>query len=126
MTGLAFDVGNVELRQFVVTVTAVPFPLEGAIYGGDGNVAATAAVVVFPVDRARWSSGRSPLLRSERAWNGRFKIDHLPPGEYYVTAMDDARMEDWPSTSFLERIRGGATRITIKAGQKAVISLPLR
>jgi hypothetical protein len=58
------------------------------------------------------------LLRSTRAWKGRFTFDHLPPGEYYVTAMDEAKMEDWPSVSLLDRLRAGATRI--RAAQQVV------
>ncbi len=47
----------------------------------------------------------------------------LPPGDYYVVALEDATIEDVHDPSFFEELLPSATRVTLRDGETQTISL---
>ncbi|HLG59979.1 MAG TPA: carboxypeptidase-like regulatory domain-containing protein [Vicinamibacterales bacterium] len=85
--------------------------------------AASPSIVVFPDDAARWTYP-SRYVRTARADNrGRFQIEGLPPTSYMVAAVDYLEDGDEQDPQFLERLRGRATRFSLRDGEQRSIKL---
>ena len=85
--------------SFTDRVASIAGTVTSAAGQGDGG----ASVMLFPVDRGAWvATGSSPRrLRNVRAGaNGSFNISNVPPGEYFITAVNDAVAGDWPGPTF--------------------------
>jgi hypothetical protein len=50
-------------------------------------------------------------------------ISSLPPGDYYVVAVDDAGYDDLHDPAFLEQLVPGATRVTLRDGEPQTVPL---
>ena len=117
------DVSGVE-----VTMTDRPSPLDGRIVDAAGNAVRDATVVVFPIDRASWPTANDDLagFARTRSLDGTFRFAHLVPGDYFIAAVDERRMGDWPGTRFLEAIAKQASTVHIAAGESQTLKLTLQ
>src|SRR5262249_647682 len=61
--------------------------VSGVVTTPKGEHVADYSVVVFPQDRDKWTTQRY-LRLSRPDQDGRYKVNGLPPGEYYVIALD--------------------------------------
>jgi hypothetical protein len=121
-TGLDTSAGR-DIDDVVITLTENVTSIQGTVHG---DAAAGAAVIVFPVDRARWVDyGFDPLLiKSKAADNdGVFLIKGLPEGEYFAVAVDRSQHDRWTNPTFLEAASAVATRISLEWGDKKAIDL---
>jgi hypothetical protein len=121
-TGLDTSSGR-DIDDVVVTLTENITSIQGTVHG---DAAAGAAVIVFPVDRARWVDyGFDPLLiRSKAADNdGVFLIKGLPDGEYFAVAVDSSQHDAWTDPKFFDAASAVATRIALKWGDKKSLDL---
>jgi protocatechuate 3,4-dioxygenase beta subunit len=119
ITDRAFDL-QTDVTSLVITFSDRPSRLTGTVNDGRGAPSATAAVLVFPVDRARWTGyGSNPrTLQSEyTSEDGAFTFRHLPPGEYYAIAIDAGAAEHWQDPRILETLAVQATTLTVAAGE---------
>lgn len=94
-----------------------------------GTRADRAAVILFPTDARAWiNAGPSPRrLRSVRVdAQGRFGINSVPPGDYYVVAIPDQQSGDWREPSMLEALARMATQVSIAEGEHKMLDLQLR
>jgi len=98
--------------------------LSGAVRDADDRaLLAGFTVVAFPVDNLMWKP-QSRLIQAARPdKNGAFTIRGLPPGEYYLQAIDDVDQGEWYDPTFLEALRRGAPRIVLQEGDKKSQSL---
>jgi len=117
------DVSGIE-----VTMTDRPSPLDGHIVDAVGNVVHDATVVVFPVDRASWPMAHDDLAGFERtrSLDGTYRFEHLVPGDYFIAAVDERRMGDWPRKGFLESIAKQASFVRITPGELRTLKLTLQ
>jgi uncharacterized protein (DUF2141 family) len=123
-TGLDTSAGR-DVDDVVVTLTENVTSIQGAVRG---DAAAGAAVIVFPVDRARWVDyGGDPILIKSKAAdsNGAFLIKGLPEGEYFAVAVDRSQHDAWTNPKFLEAASAVATRIALKWGDKKTVDLQI-
>ena len=112
-----------DLAEVEVTLTDQPAALSGVVRDGAGAPDPTADVLVFSAeDGKRASQRRQVIARVSRT--GEFSVRGLPPGEYFVVAMDDKLTADWPSPTFLDALARQATRVSIDSG--GVRSVDLR
>jgi hypothetical protein len=121
-TGLDTTAGR-DIDDVVITLTENVTSIQGTVRG---DAAAGAAVIVFPVDRARWVDyGFDPLLiKSKAADNdGVFLMKGLPEGEYFAVAVDRSQHDAWTNPKFLEAASAVATRISLKWGDKKSLDL---
>ena len=92
---------------------------------GPARRATAFTVVAFSVDRANWFAGSRHLKRASSSSNGSFDVNGLPPGEYFVAAVDTVGPGDWQAPNTLEALVQGAARVTVREGQAQTIGLRL-
>jgi hypothetical protein len=81
--------------------------------------------VLFPVDRAQRFNGSARMAAIDLGSEGRFTASNLPPGEYYVTAVDGSAplpKNEVPFLELLDALTPRARRITIAPRQ--TVTLP--
>ena len=74
--------------------------------------------MAFPVERERWTNyGFTPTrLKSVlTASDGRFTVDDLPPGAYFLLAVPAAQERAWIDPVFLAAHAAQALRVSIDA-----------
>jgi hypothetical protein len=108
---LAFTDRPPELSGNVALVTDEP----GAV-----------TVVVFPTDESAWvgyGSESRRLVSVKIDASGRFLIRGLPAGEYLVAAIPDRLASDWRHPATLSSLVATASRVRVRDGERAVVSL---
>ena len=110
----ATDVSDVVIRLSDKRTT-----LAGTISDASGRPHAGAAVVVFPTDIRAWIEGGLPALAAFSATasqSGGYALD-VRPGEYFVAAIDEARLVDWRREAVVRALAGQAARLKITRGE---------
>jgi protocatechuate 3,4-dioxygenase beta subunit len=103
----------------LVTYTDRPSPVSGMVTDEEGRAVPGATVIVFSADRQRWSGygDRPRTLRSVLPNDDSvYTIEHLPPGDYYVIAVDASGVSGWRNPERLEAFTAHATRLSVAAG----------
>jgi hypothetical protein len=121
ITDRALDL-QTDVTSIVVTFTDRLLPVSGTARDARGKSSATAVVLAFPVEPQRWTGyGASPrnLKTALTARTGVYKFDHLPPGGYYLVALDPADADGWQDPKRLEALAPVATRVTVSPGDTA-------
>jgi Carboxypeptidase regulatory-like domain len=98
--------------------------IAGSMVNGSGKPV-TATAVAFSVNRANWFIGSRHVKRSTADANGSFDVNGLPPGEYFVAAVDVVGPGDWQAPDALEALVSRATRVTVREGQVRTLDLRL-
>jgi hypothetical protein len=114
-----------DVTDVAFTFTDKPTDLGGLVRGDSGAVDGS-TVLVFPRDRTAWIDfGRKPLgLRATRSSrDGSFHFVGLPPGDYFVVAVDDAAAVDWQQPKRLEQFATSASQVTLGKGESRQIDL---
>lgn len=126
-TYLPFDASDGrDFDDVVVTMTDKVAALTGTVRDDRGRETGSAAVILFPVERDQWSryGFTPPRIRSAlSASGGRFDIGALPAGDYFVLAVDAARVDAWQDPSFLAAAERVAARISIGWGESRTVDL---
>ena len=73
-------------------------------------------VLAFPADNTLWRPQARQIMTARPDQTGTYQIRGLPPGDYYVTAVDPAEQGEWFEPAFLDQHRAGAARITLGDG----------
>jgi hypothetical protein len=114
---------NEALADIEVELTNHVTELTGAVTTTKGDASKDYSVIVFPQDRDKWTPNSRYLKTSRPDQDGRFKVSALPPGEYYVIALDYVDPNDWNDPQFLDGIRARATRLSINEGETKSLDL---
>jgi Carboxypeptidase regulatory-like domain len=77
-------------------------------------------MILFSTDRALWGPQSRRTLTSRTSTDGSFIFRNVPPGDYYLAAVDDVEQGEWYDPSFLQRLASGAMRVTMAEGEKKV------
>jgi hypothetical protein len=141
---VAFQSGQ-QLRNVEVIVTDKQTNLTLHVTDGSGQPTLEYVALVFPIDNARWFE-QSRYIRTfvppppldevfeapETVTPGaasttgtRELIIGLPPGEYYVVALDDLESEAVYDPAVLDSLTRAATRVTVTDRTAAEVSLRL-
>ena len=87
------------------------------------------SVVVFSTDRRTWSTGSRVLKLARPAEDGSFEVASLPPGEYWVAAIDPVEGNevsgDWLTPESLEKLSFRARRVTLTERERHMTVLRL-
>ena len=127
-TGYDFGTGPRTVENGEIVVSRRGATITGRVRDGDVP-AAEYAVVVFPTLRDQWGPYSRRLRFVPPSHDGSFRVAGLPPGDYYVAAVN--RLEgtsesgEWQSPDVLSRLVAGAERITIREGESHVATLRL-
>jgi uncharacterized GH25 family protein len=103
-------------------------PLGGTISGAVTQTARTRAssfvALAFSTTRDRWFTGSQYVRQGSGGANGSFDLVGLPPGDYFVIALERLDATDWQTADVLESLAQSATRVTVAEGQ--LVSTELR
>lgn len=90
--------------------------ISGTMTDSRGQPITDFTVVAFSEDPSVWRPQSRQIMTARPDQNGRYQIRGLPPGAYYVAAIDPAVQGEWYEPAFLERHRNGAARISLTEG----------
>jgi hypothetical protein len=100
--------------------------LSGIVRDNQQRPVASSSVVVFSTDRDRWY-WRSRFLRlAVSDGDGRYSVQGLPFGSYYVAVVDQPSNEGedaWQDPAYLEAISRTATTTTVRDGDQSTLDL---
>jgi hypothetical protein len=107
----------------VLTITLIDqsTAVSGFVRNATGQADGDATVVIFSASSAAGSSARPYTTRASRF--GHFTVTHLPPGNYFIAAIDDADSVGWESAARRPAIRRGASSLTLKPGETKIVDL---
>lgn len=118
-------IGTEPLRDVQFVFGRFDTTLQGSITEGDGTPSPDATVIAIPADRDKWfrleESGRAKTTRSA---TGAYRIEGLPPGDYYVVALHDFLGS--PSAQHAASLTGMATRVAVRTGEPVTVNLVAR
>ena len=127
--------GRVSFTVAAQTVTAngaVRSNVGGSIAGHvtDAHAAPidTYSVIVFPTDRKAWSADSSVVKFARPASDGGFEVAGLPPGEYWVVAVDaiqSNQIGEWTRPEVLQKLSPHATRVPLAERERSMTVLRL-
>jgi hypothetical protein len=105
-----------DITGVVVTLTSASSSISGVVTDGIAALTSGASVIAFPVEKDRWSNyGFNPTgLKSVLTTSdGRYQVDGLPVGEYYLVAVPASQQEAWLDPAFLASRASRASRVRV-------------
>jgi Carboxypeptidase regulatory-like domain len=109
---------EVELTNKVTTVS-------GTVKTSRGELSKEYTAIVFAQDKEKWTGNARYQSAGRPDQDGRFKITGLPPGEYYVVAVDRLEPDQSRDPDFLERARSRAVSLSLREGETKTLELRL-
>ena len=115
-----------DLSDLVIEFTEKPSRVSGTVVGANGLPDPRADVIAFPADSVAWREGTFSAWRNQMTSvtsKGTYVIIGLPPGEYFVAAVDNRGTNHWQDPAFLQRVVPGAARIRIGVSEERTAAL---
>lgn len=112
-----------DISDWVVTLTNRPSELAGTLTDASGRAAPDYFIIVFPTDKQYWTAGPRRVRQLRPGMDGKFSVQGLPAGEYFIAALTDVEPNEFYAPSFLEPLVSSAAKVTITDGQKTVQDL---
>ena len=99
--------------------------ISGTVRGERDQPAPDYVVVAFSPDTQKWGH-QSRYVRSARPdQSGKFVLNGLPPADYLLIALDYLEPGEEGDPEVLEKLRRGATTVTLADGETKTVSLKL-
>jgi carboxypeptidase family protein len=128
-----------QFRNVQVVVTDRQSSMVFQVTDENGQSTRDYVVLVYPVDKDRWTSGARPYIPPNMMNSDSMRPANLPgpapspprppsmgalrAGEYYVIAVDDLEPDDLRDPAVLDRLRGSATRVAMTDGSAVEVVL---
>jgi hypothetical protein len=123
---LPFGSKNQSLADVEVMLTDAVTEIRGTASDDRGRAVADAQVVVFAGDRDLWYERSRFVKMATSGADGAFLVRDLPPGNYFVAAVDRRRASEdngeWLNPELLDALAPGAASITLAEGQRLSVS----
>jgi hypothetical protein len=131
ITDEPYDFG---VRPDVYTDLQIVVSNAAATVSGDvrerGNPVENYSVVLFSTDRSHWFRNSRHLKLTRPGADGRFRVASIPPGDYYLAAVDlldgEGNSGEWQDPDVLESLTRDARRVSLGENQQATYSLTLQ
>ena len=126
VTTRTIDTSSGDISGVVITMTTKTTAIAGSVRNVTGSGQQT-SVVAFPVEKRQWSRyGLTPLTIKTTSFLGpRYTLTGLPPGEYFVVAVDAGSGGAWRDPVWLDAASRVATRVTLKWDEPVTVDLSL-
>jgi 5-hydroxyisourate hydrolase-like protein (transthyretin family) len=118
ITDEPIDVKSDNITGLNVIFTDRVSGLAGSVRDARGTPASNVTVILFPPDERQWLSQSRRIMTARTDASGAYQLPAVPPGEYLITAVEDAEQGEWFDPAFLEEIKGRATKIRIEEGDQ--------
>jgi hypothetical protein len=90
--------------------------VNGTLSDAQGRPLTEYTILAFPTDSALWRPQARQITTVRPDQNGKFQIRGLPPGDYFLTAIDPQQPGEWFVPAFLEQQAADASRLTLSEG----------
>jgi hypothetical protein len=101
--------------------------LKGIVRDASGKVDPTATVLLFTAEKELWPLRMTKRIRALRATeNGTYSVRGAPPGDYYLVAIPDVDIADYPDPAMLEVLARTAMRISMTATDLKTLDLVVK
>jgi hypothetical protein len=108
-----------------VVLTRRPTTIRGALRD-ERQDPAEGTVIVFPDDSATWREGSRTIRATRLDQRGLFTFKGLPPGDYFLVALEAVQDGQWYDPEFLEGLKSRARRVAIADAESKQVDLVLR
>jgi hypothetical protein len=105
-----------NLANVIVTFTDKISEITGTLTNKEGAPVVEYTVLAFPTDSSLWHAQARQIMTARPDQTGKYTLRGLPPGEYYLVAVDPAEQGEWFEPAYLDAHRSGASRVTISEG----------
>jgi hypothetical protein len=112
-----FGTGDRTPGEAEVVLSSTGAIVKGKVTDGPQSRLRTCAAVAFSTARQLWFSGSRHVKQSRTCGDGSFSIDGLPPGDYWVVAVEQLEPGDWQIPEVLDAMVPMARRVTVLEGQ---------
>ena len=123
-TRLDFE-GTRRVEGVRLVLTDQVTQLSGVVHDRQGTALTDFTVIAFPIDERRWGPESRHVQASRPDQNARYQIRGLPAGEYLLAAVDVVEQGEWHDPRFLQRLRPGALRVSLTAGEVTELNITL-
>ena len=124
-SGIEFR-ANEDIADIELEITNRLTDVFGLVTNSRGTALKDYSVVVFPKDRDQWTPNSRYMRTSRPDQDGRFKVNGLPPGAYYIVALDYLDTSgDWNDPESLDRLRSRATTFSVNEGETKTVDLKI-
>lgn len=91
--------------------------LAGTVHNAVGGAPNEFTVVLFSADQSHWLPRARRIQAMRPSADGAFAFRSLPPGSYYLAAIDDVEPGEWFDPAFLQRLLPNAMTLTLGEGE---------
>jgi hypothetical protein len=106
-----------RLTDVTIALTDKVSQLEGMVTNAQNAPASEYTMLVFPTDSSLWHAQSRQIQTTRPDQTGKFRIRGLPPGDYFLVAVDPAEPGEWFDPAYLDGQKTGATRFMLGEGQ---------
>ena len=96
--------------------------VSGSVTDDRGGRLTEYTAVLFSVDRALWYSDSRFLRRATPEPDGTFALRGMPPGQYFVAAVDRFPAGLWQDPAFLDALAPFASRVALTDGERRSVT----
>jgi hypothetical protein len=126
ITDTPLDFRNGDIDDVEIVVTNRIAVVMGGVTDDHGSKISNYAVVLFATNREKWTDRSRFIMLGRPTQDGQFKVEGVPPDEYFAVALPTAPGTRWQDPEFLERLSLLATRFFVSEGEARAITLPIR
>lgn len=126
--GFDFGFAQETFRDALIQIAPATGVISGRVARQSGGPAGGCTVIVFSIDREKWFETSSYVKRAHSSPDGSFRVDGLPPGDYYVAAVASEESVDsgnWQEPEALRALTSAALRVTLGERQPYVADVRL-
>jgi hypothetical protein len=123
--GVDFKPGE-AINDLEVELTNKITVVSGLVTNSRGEASTDYTAIAFAQDKDQWTAFTRHQGSARPDQDGRFKIRSLPPGEYYIVAVDRVEPGQATDPEFLERIRTKATAFSLNEGETKTLDLKIQ
>jgi hypothetical protein len=105
-----------DLANVTVVFTDQQNEINGALTNEQGTPIPDYTVLAFSTDSSLWRPQTRQIMTARPDQTGKYKIRGLPPGQYYLVAVDPAEQGEWFNPVYLDEHRQGAARVRLADG----------
>src|SRR5262249_24854291 len=128
-TPLTFGTADESLTDVEVVLTTRITQIDATVSDGNSRPVSDCNVVVFSTDNTLWYPQSRFFKLATHDATGAFRIEALPPGDYFVAAValtfNGDTAEDWQDPELLEQLVRRSTRVSLADAQHLAVALKL-
>jgi Carboxypeptidase regulatory-like domain len=112
-----------NLDNVTIVLTDRATELSGTVRDAQAATPAGVTVIAFSTESQYWRAQSRRISTARTGQTGDYHLRGLPPGEYYVIAVDDVEQGEWYDPAYLDSVKDKATRVALGDGDKKTLDL---